>query len=158
MSIIMSIGVAICMIDNMVAITIGRFTIGLGAGGFCSYSPAYISEMSPTEMSGTLGAVSQFFVTFGIAFPSWLSLLFPRKPAEDPDSFWVQSFWRYFWATPWLFAIIQCTLLLTVYNYDSPVELKSRKQYQKLRELMNKMYDESVVEARIKQIKTIESA
>jgi MFS family permease len=105
MSIIMSIGVAFC-INNMAAITIGRFIIGLGAGGFCSYSPAYISELSPTEMSGTLGAVSQFFVTLGIAFPSWLSLLFPTDPESDKDSFWVQSFWRYFWGVPWIFAII----------------------------------------------------
>jgi MFS family permease len=58
MSIIMSIGTAICMIDNMIFITIGRFVIGLGAGGFCSYCPAFVSEIAPTEMSGTLGAVS----------------------------------------------------------------------------------------------------
>ena len=106
MSIIMSIGTAFCMINNMIAITLGRFVIGLGAGGFCSYSPAYISELAPIEMSGTLGAVSQFFVTFGIAFPSWLSLLFPEHPEDDPTNFYVTSFWRYFWGVPWIFAII----------------------------------------------------
>jgi MFS family permease len=58
MSIIMSIGVAFSMFNNMIMITLGRFIIGLGAGGFCSYSPAYISELAPTEMTGTLGAVS----------------------------------------------------------------------------------------------------
>lgn len=47
---------------------------------------------------------------------------------------------------------------MTVFGYDSPVELKSRGEREKLKELMNKMYDPSVVSARIAQIKTVEVA
>jgi hypothetical protein len=39
--------------------------------------------------------------------------------------------------------------MLTVYKYDTPTELKQENKIDKLRELMCKLYDVGVVEARI---------
>ena len=39
--------------------------------------------------------------------------------------------------------------MLTVYKYDTPTELKQQNKSDKLRELMCKLYDVGVVEARI---------
>ena len=47
---------------------------------------------------------------------------------------------------------LQTVLMLTVFNYDSPSELKDRGEDKKLRELMGKIYHSSQVEARIAEV------
>lgn len=52
----------------------------------------------------------------------------------------VETYWRIIWAIPSVIAIIQSVLVLTIFNYDTPYELKKEGQSEKLYELMHKIY------------------
>jgi len=41
MNILVIIGSGITMVDNMIVIAVGRFVLGLGAGGFSVYCPKF---------------------------------------------------------------------------------------------------------------------
>jgi Sugar (and other) transporter len=83
-----------------------------------------VNETAPTEMKGQLGTLHQLMVTTGIMVPGFMGFGIPLflgaeddRPAcisngnggcsiEGSDSFFVQNFWRVFFALPIAFAII----------------------------------------------------
>jgi len=67
-------------------------------------------------------------VTVGIQVAFALGLPVPETPSEYPNSFEVQSYWRIVFALPIAFSLIQCLLLLTVFNYDTPKFLKQNNR------------------------------
>ena len=70
-------------VDNFIVFTIGRLIYGYSAGLFSFLTPKYISEVSPTEVSGMLGGVSQLACTFGILMPMSLSPLYKEDGNND---------------------------------------------------------------------------
>lgn len=75
-NIILLVGAGLQFVDNFIVFTIGRLIYGYSAGLFSFLTPKYISEVSPTEVSGMLGGVSQLACTFGILMPMSLSPLY----------------------------------------------------------------------------------
>ena len=51
--------------DSLEMIIIGRFFIGVFAGLSTGIVPAYISEIAPKHLRGSLGVLSQLAVTIG---------------------------------------------------------------------------------------------
>lgn len=51
---------AVCMVDNSYVICFGRFLYGMAAGAFTVFVPKYVTELTPMEFRGPLGAVPQF--------------------------------------------------------------------------------------------------
>ena len=70
-------------VDNFIVFTIGRLIYGYSAGLFSFLTAKYISEVSPTEVSGMLGGVSQLACTFGILMPMSLSPLYKEDGNND---------------------------------------------------------------------------
>lgn len=59
-NLLMIVGIVMCMFPfNDWYFTVARFIWGLAAGSFTVFVPKYITEISPTEMSGFLGGFSQ---------------------------------------------------------------------------------------------------
>lgn len=108
------------------------------------------------ELKGPLGAINQVLVTVGIQVAFALGLPVPETPSEDPTSFEVQSYWRIVFALPIAFSVVQCLLLLTVFNYETPKFLKQSNKHANLNELMGKIYEVDRVGERIDAI-TIEN-
>ncbi|XP_075232586.1 trehalose transporter 1-like protein [Lycorma delicatula] len=54
---------------NVLALYIGRFITGFSGGGFTVVVPLYTSELSETEIRGTLGTYFQLQLTLGILLP-----------------------------------------------------------------------------------------
>jgi hypothetical protein len=52
-------------------------------------------------------------------------------------------------AIPIVFAVLQCGLLLTIFNYESPKFLKQNNKFAKLNQLMGKLYDADKINERI---------
>ncbi|XP_073150853.1 plastidic glucose transporter 4 [Henckelia pumila] len=63
----LTVGAFLCATAQSIeAMIIGRLLAGIGIGISSAIVPLYISEISPTEVRGTLGSVNQLFICVGI--------------------------------------------------------------------------------------------
>ncbi|CAI9110662.1 OLC1v1010726C1 [Oldenlandia corymbosa var. corymbosa] len=63
----LALGAFLCMTaQNVQTMIVGRLLAGIGIGISSAIVPLYISEISPTEIRGTLGSVNQLFICIGI--------------------------------------------------------------------------------------------
>ncbi|CAM8997944.1 unnamed protein product [Rhodiola kirilowii] len=63
----LAVGAFLCAsAQNVQTMIIGRLLAGVGIGISSAIVPLYISEISPTEIRGTLGSVNQLFICIGI--------------------------------------------------------------------------------------------
>jgi len=63
----LTVGAFLCATAQSVqTLIIGRLLAGIGIGISSAIVPLYISEISPTEIRGTLGSISQLFICIGI--------------------------------------------------------------------------------------------
>lgn len=59
-NILILVGAVITLYENYWVIMAGRLILGFGAGVFTVVTSIFINETSPTELSGSLGAIAQF--------------------------------------------------------------------------------------------------
>ncbi|WMV16852.1 hypothetical protein MTR67_010237 [Solanum verrucosum] len=84
----LSVGAFLCTTAQSVqAMIIGRLLTGVGIGISSAIVPLYISEISPTEIRGTLGTVNQLFICIGI-----LVALVVGLPLSGNPSWWRTMF------------------------------------------------------------------
>ncbi|KAG5535332.1 hypothetical protein RHGRI_023188 [Rhododendron griersonianum] len=63
----LAVGAFLCATAHSVqTLIIGRLLAGIGIGISSAIVPLYISEISPTEIRGTLGSINQLFICIGI--------------------------------------------------------------------------------------------
>ncbi|KAH7853106.1 hypothetical protein Vadar_033320 [Vaccinium darrowii] len=63
----LAVGAFLCATAQSVqTLIIGRLLAGIGIGISSAIVPLYISEISPTEIRGTLGSINQLFICIGI--------------------------------------------------------------------------------------------
>jgi MFS family permease len=106
---------------------IGRFFLGLSMGGYCVSCPKFVNEISPVELRGPIGAMSQIICTFGIFLPSAFAMFFDYEQ-QDPGF----TFIRLIWGFPIIFCVAQIILMLTLFREDSPTELKTKGEMARL--------------------------
>lgn len=104
------------MSDGAAALVAFRFIGGLGVGVLSAVIPAYITEIAPEKMRGTLVSLYQLFVVIGIL------------AAYTANYFLAGSVggWRYMLGFPLAFAFVDIVLLL--FLPESPVWLEQRKR------------------------------
>lgn len=84
----LAVGTFLCAISKSVeTMIIGRVLAGFGIGISSAIVPLYISEISPTEIRGTLGSVNQLFICIGI-----LAALVAGLPLAGNPSWWRTMF------------------------------------------------------------------
>lgn len=84
----LTVGAFLCTTAQGVqAMIIGRVLTGIGIGISSAIVPLYISEISPTEIRGTLGTVNQLFICIGI-----LVALVAGLPLSGNPSWWRTMF------------------------------------------------------------------
>lgn len=103
-----------------------------------------VNETAPTELKGPLGTITQILITVGIMISFFLGLpipdLSPGSISRESQDFLVRGYWRVMFALPILFALIQIGLLVSVFNYETPKYLKSKRRFAELQKLMVKIY------------------
>lgn len=118
------------MLSNGAAALVAfRFIGGLGVGVLSAVIPAYITEIAPEKMRGTLVSLYQLFVVIGI-LAAYTANYFLAGSAGG---------WRYMLGFPLAFAFVDIVLLL--FLPESPVWLEHRnrtkRSYAKLSELFH---------------------
>ncbi|XP_052196645.1 plastidic glucose transporter 4 isoform X2 [Diospyros lotus] len=84
----LTVGAFLCATAHSVeTMIIGRMLAGIGIGISSAIVPLYISEISPTEIRGTLGSVNQLFICIGI-----LAALVAGLPLAGNPSWWRSMF------------------------------------------------------------------
>jgi SP family arabinose:H+ symporter-like MFS transporter len=69
-------------IKNPYTLFIVRILQGVCVGFYSAITPVIIKETSPNEISGTLGALNQFFIAFGCFFAFFFKFIL-EKAADD---------------------------------------------------------------------------
>ncbi|XAR51528.1 hypothetical protein NMG60_11006177 [Bertholletia excelsa] len=84
----LTVGAFLCATAQSVqTMIIGRLLAGIGIGISSAIVPLYISEISPTEIRGTLGSVNQLFICIGI-----LAALVAGLPLAGNPLWWRSMF------------------------------------------------------------------
>ena len=154
------IGCSLCMIKQIEVVFVGRFLFGVGGGAFSVFVPSFINEVTPVELKGPFGSATQILVNFGIMISNFFGIPFPSCESEftcfkiNPfdDSFIQTGYWRILYAFPIGFSLIQCLLLLTVFNFETPKFLKQNGRSAELNTIMGKIYSHDQVQSRIDSI------
>jgi MFS family permease len=120
--------IAGCLIflPNFYVLIFVRICQGLCVGFYSSLTPLIIKEISPNEISGTLGALNQFMIAFGVffgcIFKLLLSLIFDNKDGS--------AIWQIIFGFTLLTILIQTIVLLFIFPYETPkyLLLNNRKE------------------------------
>jgi len=141
-------GCVLTLFQPLLIFVAGRLLYGFSAGLYSFLTPKYISEVAPTEVSGTLGGVSQLACTLGILMPMALG------PLDNPDGTLAErkTFILIVFVVPLGIAAVQLALMVFVFKFDTPAVMKQRGELEKLREVMGKIYVPAAVQSRIDEI------
>jgi MFS family permease len=120
-SITFIIGTGISLIFSIYALIIGRLIMGMCVGAYVTVWPLYVSEVTPTSISGTLGAFVQMGAASGILSGFLVSLVMPLPGTPSANT---TGMWRIVFGFPSIVAFIQLLLLLFVFRYETPVFYK----------------------------------
>lgn len=117
-------GCGLTLIRGYELMLIGRSIFGAAAGSFSVFCTKYISEVAPCHLRGTSGACCQCGLTMGILIPFSIGLYFSSSPDPLDDPLCLTLLLTF----PILLSALQMVLLLTVFKYDTPYELKKNGQ------------------------------
>nr|XP_043634196.1 plastidic glucose transporter 4 [Erigeron canadensis] len=130
----LTVGAFLCATaTNVQTMIIGRLLAGIGIGISSAIVPLYISEISPTEIRGTLGSINQLFICIGI-----LAALVAGLPlAANP-------LW---WRTMFAIGVIPSVLLALgmAFSPESPRWLVQQKKTAQAEKAIKTLYGEGKV-------------
>lgn len=104
---------ALIYVPSFPILVIGRVCQGFCVGFYSAIIPLIIKEISPTEISGTLGSYSQLNVCLGV-FTGCFFVYLLKKITGNEDC---KDFWWIVFGLPELTIAIQTFLLLSVFPY-----------------------------------------
>ena len=89
--VVMIIGSALSLIDNMYVISVGRFFFGVSIGHFSVFCPSLMNDLIPPELKGPMGPITSSMVNLGVLVPFIFGWWIPEKKLlmEDLDSFYI---------------------------------------------------------------------
>ena len=57
-NVLIIVAAAVCMIDNIYVILLGKFLYGMGAGAMTVFCTTFVNEIAPEEYKGLLGTMN----------------------------------------------------------------------------------------------------
>lgn len=107
-------------------------------GVYSALIPLIIKELSPNEISGTLGSYMQLNVTLGVFFGVFFAYLLKKMTGDTTG----KDFWYILYGFPEITILIQTLVLLFVYPYETPKYLLSVGKEDEARTLIELIYKE----------------
>ena len=117
LAIIMISATSLTLVFNFFALIIGRFWIGLWIGAYATLSPLFVAEISPPEISSTIGVMNQLMAVTGVFVSNTIAFVLPYSVQEGALT---STMWRLVFIGPAVIALVQLLLILFVFKYDTP--------------------------------------
>lgn len=113
-------GVGIHCFKSIPLLFIGNFLGGMSMGLNSTFIGTYISEVSPTLVSGLMGSLVQYTISVGMIIVSILGLFMPTTTDYIFDQNRQNDFWLVIFLVPALFPLIRLLAFSLFYKLDTP--------------------------------------
>ncbi|SDJ83180.1 MFS transporter, SP family, xylose:H+ symportor [Sediminibacillus albus] len=132
----------------LVTFNIYRIIGGVGVGLASAVAPMYIGEMAPPEIRGRLVSLNQFAIIFGMLVVYFVNWGIARGQSAE----WINDVgWRYMFLSEAIPAALFLVLLFAV--PETPRYLVLKNQDEKARNILSKIYDQTMAKATMYEIK-----
>ena len=138
------------VITNSISFGIARFLGGIVAGMGSTIPPIFVKEIVPLEISGVLGSLVQFQITFGIVVSYAMGIPLPWHNYGD---YTMNEWWRALFLLPIPIALLQALLLLLFVRLDTPVWLYDHNRVNEAERHLRRIYVESYVPEALSQLR-----
>ena len=101
--------------------------------------PLFIFEIAPVEQRGSLGALNELLIVFGI-FVGYLVGLGVPAPGSPEEA--QSNYWRFAFALPIALAVLHTLLLVLVFKLDSLEFLRKTGQLHEEQQVISFLYGE----------------
>lgn len=108
-------------IPNQLILFAGRFIQGMCVGAYSAVVPLIIKEMAPTEISGTLGALNQVLIAFGVFFACLFQYVLLQINSESDH-------WRIVFGFTIVTTLLQTVFLSIAYRFETPKYLLEKNR------------------------------
>lgn len=112
---------ALIYVESFPALVFFRICQGFCVGFFSAIAPLIIKELSPTEISGTLGSYVQLNICLGVFFGCFFAYLLSKATGDSTGD----AYWFILFGFPEITIAIQSLLLIFVFPYETPKYLLS---------------------------------
>lgn len=112
-----AVGGTLTLFSNFYSLIIGRFIVGLALGLYSSVCPLIINELSPPELAGIFGTMNQLFIVLGVVITNLFTLIVSDDKDEGAP---ISAGWRFIFAGVIVIVIVQASLLILVFNNETP--------------------------------------
>lgn len=121
----------------------GRILSGFAVGMFSMQIPLYITEFSPSDISGKLGTLMMIFGCIGSLFAFSFAL---ALPTENYDTDPMNEFWVLMFLFPGLMASIQLSLFILYFKNESPLWLLQKGRTEEALNSLEFVYKKEFIE------------
>ena len=113
-----------------------RLLQGFCVGLFSAVAPLIVKELSPTEISGTLGTFNQLNVTLGVFLGTFFTYILKKITGDETG----EKFWFITFGLTQVTILVQTLILIFVYPYETPKYLLSIGKEEEARKLITIIY------------------
>jgi MFS family permease len=112
---------ALIYIESFPVLVFMRLCQGFCVGFFSAIAPLIIKELSPTEISGTLGSYAQLNICLGVFIGCIFTYILKKITGDDTG----RDFWFIVFGFTEITLAIQTLILIFVFPYETPRYLLS---------------------------------
>ncbi len=138
--------------DSSLTFVLFRILGGLAVGAASVISPAYISEISPSEVRGRMTTIQQVAIILGLFMAFVANYLLAGAAGASTEIFWLgYEAWRWMFWMELIPAVLFLILLLLI--PESPRYLVVTERISEARLVLGRLYVADIVETKITEIK-----
>ena len=138
--------------DSSLTFVLFRILGGLAVGAASVISPAYISEISPSEVRGRMTTIQQVAIILGLFMAFVANYLLAGAAGASTEIFWLgYEAWRWMFWMELIPAVLFLLLLLLI--PESPRYLVVTERISEARLVLGRLYVADMVETKITEIK-----
>jgi len=137
-------GAILTVFESLFCIILGRLICGFSMGVNSSLVALYIKEISPPELSEYFCSIINIALNIGI----FTAFLFGLNTLSDEDLALgvTDNWWRFMFGFPIFFCFLRSFLILFKFNYETPIYLLQKNEFEEAMNVIKALYNEENVQ------------